>query len=95
MTFLIYPKLKQEKWILRTMTFLLEDIIFDVEAAIKPLVAKKHLELKIVRKIDTNILINTDSGKVTQVLINLLGNAVKFTEKGFVELHIEAESKIN
>lgn len=86
-------KIEAGKMDLKNDDVLIEDIIFDIEAAIKPLVAKKHLELKIVRKINSNTMISTDRGKVTQVLINLLGNAVKFTEKGFVELHVEAESE--
>ena len=85
-------KIEAGKMDLKQDDVLLEDIIFDVEASIRPLVVKKHLELKIVRKTSTNVFITTDRGKVTQVLINLLGNAVKFTERGFVELHVDASS---
>lgn len=84
-------KIEAGKMELKNDEVLLEDIIFDVEASIKPLVIKKNLELKVVRKTNTNVIINTDRGKVTQVLINLVGNAVKFTEKGFVELRIDSE----
>jgi DNA-binding response OmpR family regulator len=40
------------------------------------------------------MLINTDRGKVTQVLINLLGNAVKFTDEGSVMLRISTEDNL-
>lgn len=86
-------KIEAGKMELKNDETLLEDIILDVEASVKPLIVKKHLELKILRKTSTDISIRTDRGKVTQVLINLLGNAVKFTERGFIEFHIGIEDK--
>lgn len=86
-------KIEAGKMDLRNEEILLEDIVIDVEASIKPLALKKKLDFRIERKTNTNILINTDRGKVTQVLINLLGNAVKFTERGFIELHVDASSE--
>ena len=86
-------KIEAGKMDLKQDNVLLEDIIFDVEASIKPLIVKKHLELKIMRKTSTNVFISTDRGKVTQVLINLLGNAIKFTDQGFVELHVDASGE--
>jgi signal transduction histidine kinase len=36
-------------------------------------------------------VINTDAQKLRQVLTNLLGNAIKYTEQGFVALHVSPE----
>lgn len=87
-------KIEAGKMEVKNDEVLLEDIIFDVEASIRPLAVKKHLNFNIERKTNTNILLNTDRGKITQVLINLLGNAVKFTDYGSVELRVSNESDL-
>ncbi len=68
----------------------LDELLKEVENSIIPLVQQKGIRFNLNRKISTNIIINTDRGKITQVLINLLGNAVKFTESGFIELRISS-----
>lgn len=52
--------------------------------------SKDKLELKLsLPPGDRNLLINTDPVKLKQILINLLRNALKFTEEGYVEFGYE------
>ena len=60
----------------------------DVEKIIKPLATKKSLEFKIQYKVTDDVLLLLDEQHVRQVLINLLTNAIKFTDSGHVALSV-------
>lgn len=81
-------KIEAGKMEIRDEDILLEEMIEEVKNTISPLTIEKGLELSIVRDCNTRIIINTDRTRLTQVMINLLGNAVKFTERGVVKLRI-------
>ncbi|MEG4321844.1 MULTISPECIES: DUF3365 domain-containing protein [unclassified Microcoleus] len=49
----------------------------------------KGLQLKFTRSSDVPQFVRTDEAKLRQVLINLLGNAVKFTQTGSVALQVK------
>ena len=51
----------------------------------------KGLQFQIDCSLDLPKTIHTDEGKLRQVLINLLGNAIKFTQQGRVTLRVWAE----
>lgn len=53
----------------------------------KELVKKSHLELRYVKPdVYEPIIINTDASRLKQILSNLIDNAIKFTQAGFVEM---------
>lgn len=52
----------------------------------------KGLEFKVNYKQDIPELINTDSIKLQQCLINVCNNAIKFTQKGHVHLNVSLET---
>ena len=81
-------KIEAGKMEVRYEDVMLDELIGEVEKSISPLAVKKGIKFKVTRDSNTQIIINTDRGKVVQVLINLLGNAVKFTDNGSVTLRI-------
>ena len=66
------------------------DLINDAVLLFELKAEKKGLELK-VRYPEREVNIYADKDKLFQVLTNLLGNAVKFTEKGFIEISVVEE----
>lgn len=54
----------------------------------------KGLDLNILRNADVPKYIKADRNKLRQVLINLLGNGIKFTQSGHVTLQVKTLTKI-
>lgn len=64
------------------------DLIDEIAAVAEPLVREKGLEFRVqVEQRETTL--NTDVGKLRQVILNLLTNAAKFTDRGAVGLNVE------
>lgn len=73
--------------------FELNDLANDVYIELEELVKEKNLDFILDEK-DKNIVINADKARIRQVLINVINNSIKFTNKGYIKLSIEKiESK--
>ncbi|WP_432076012.1 HAMP domain-containing protein [Streptomyces wuyuanensis] len=69
--------------------FALGQLLEYVEMTFRPLATERELEFRVVTAPGVPAEITTDEPRLRQVLRNLLSNALKFTERGGVELRVE------
>ncbi len=63
-------------------TFRLSEVIAEAVMIVRPNAEKKGL--RVATEVGEDLPLRTDRAKVRQILINLLGNAVKFTDEGSI-----------
>ncbi len=63
----------------------------DMESLIRIRADQKGLLLTFERDVNVPRYIMSDENKITQILMNILGNAVKYTDQGGVTVHISTE----
>lgn len=87
-----FSKLEAGKLELDTAPFQAADIVRNVTDMLRPEADRKGIALNIHSSLDSSLRVVGDAGRLQQVLINILGNAVKFTDKGHVTLTITESS---
>ncbi|MGH2720445.1 MAG: ATP-binding protein, partial [Actinomycetota bacterium] len=86
-----FSKIEAGKARLHTTDFDVRSVVEDVAALLAPLAEEKGLDL--VRLVHPGVpaRANGDPGRLRQVLTNLAGNAIRFTEKGEVVVRVRTE----
>ena len=70
-------------------------VIYDVVSLIKMRIGEKNVELKYETAEDVPSVLFGDAIRIKQILINIMGNAVKFTNEGYIKLHIGCQKLDN
>jgi len=84
-------KIEADKVELHNEPYEIRKLIEEVATIFLPLVKEKNIKLSIKISEDTPKVLELDAVRLKQILINLIGNAVKFTEQGEVSLSVRTQ----
>lgn len=87
-----YSQLEAGKLYLSYVEFNINDTVEKVFKTMKSLASTKNIEF-ILEKDDFEHDVIGDPGRLRQALINLIGNAIKFTSEGYVKLKVKKVSE--
>jgi PAS domain S-box-containing protein len=87
---LTFSRLQADREVVEETELVIEELVDEIRAIIGPLAQGPGLSFRA----ETGAIperVRTDARKLRQILLNLLGNAVKFTHAGSVELRVEPD----
>jgi hypothetical protein len=87
-----YSKMEAGRTVLESVAFHLPNVVSDATRSLSVLAEQKGLELGVHIAQDVPADVTGDPVRLGQVLINLVGNAIKFTEHGEVRVDVSVES---
>lgn len=88
-----FSKIDAGKLTIEKITFHLKELVKEIFDLFLIETKTKHLEFTYSIGEDVPEVIISDPSRIRQILFNLIGNAIKFTESGFVMLHIQKRNE--
>jgi PAS domain S-box-containing protein len=88
-----FSKIKAGKLAIEKIEFRVKDVVENTRAMFAHRIAKKGLRLLV--DIDEEIpdTLKGDPYRLNQVLVNLIGNAIKFTDQGWIKIQVKAQER--
>ena len=84
-----FAKIESGKFELEKIDFDLRTTVENTVYSLVPRAENKHLELACFIPLEVPSYLIGDPGRIRQILFNLIGNAIKFTEKGDVVVKVD------
>jgi two-component system sensor histidine kinase/response regulator len=81
-------KIEADRLELENVEFDLIHMIYETVAATSLQTAAKAIELIVTLEKEVPVMVRADPVRLRQVVLNLLGNAVKFTHEGHISVHV-------
>lgn len=82
-----YSKIEAGKFQFEYVDFSIERLTNSVTMLMRSRAEEKGLKIKYQIDPDLPLFLNSDPTRLRQILLNLIGNAIKFTEKGSIEIN--------
>ncbi|MCE7729884.1 hybrid sensor histidine kinase/response regulator [Vibrio campbellii] len=83
-----YSKIEQGHIEIDNTPFPIDSILGSTNSVYHTLCAEKGLQFRVISNVPEGRWYNNDKARLRQVLFNLLNNAVKFTDRGYVEVEL-------
>jgi two-component system, sensor histidine kinase and response regulator len=88
-------KIEADRLELENVEFDLIHLLYETVAATALQTAAKGIELIVTIDADVPVQVRADPGRLRQVILNLIGNAVKFTHEGHITLSASARVEVD
>lgn len=90
-----FSKIEAGEFDLEIVDFRLSDLMDDVRDLFSPVLSAKGLSLAVDFKGNIEDVVKGDPTRLRQVLLNLIGNANKFTEAGGVKINVKQDRNLS
>lgn len=88
-----FSKAESDNFSVKREIFSLNKMIDDIKDYIIPQITEKNLEYEFINVNKLHYILDSAPEMLEQILLNLLGNAVKFTNFGFIKLSVQKISE--
>lgn len=83
-----FSKIESGKVVIERGPVQINDLLRNIEASFQPMVERKAIPFQVDIASSLPGVIMTDSTRIRQIITNLLANAIKFTERGSVDVSV-------